>query len=537
MAGKEIEILANEAAKPLIKKRLEYPHFSSNVLMKNIFHGFKVRHVFFYLFVLLLFSDCAKRKKSELVWDKNYPGIGSESSPRAADLNEDGILDIIIGAGENEGYKSDQGILALDGKTGELLWQQAAEDQMYGSPTLYDVTGDGIVDVFIGGRSPHFKALNGKTGKLLWEYRYEYEHDPILRYARFNFNNAILVPDQNNDGLSDLLTVNGGNSKAAPYSVENRFPGVMILFDAKSGNIIAADTMPDGRETYMSPLCFSAVEGAAPSIIFGTGGETISGNLYRVPLQALLQKRLSDAIIIASENGHGFIAPPTVADITGDDYPDIIAISHGSTVFAIDGRSNRVHWKKQIPNTESSNSFAAGYFTDDDTPDLFTFVSKGQWPNSTGTLQDMLDGKNGEIAYLDSMGCTGFSSPVAYDLNRDGRDEAIISINQFDCGLGFTGDSPAEIENKLIAIDFSNHKVQTVDQNVGFKNIFTTPWIGDMDDDGYLDIVHCQFYHRSYLLSFMGMRIKRIATPVRMRDEVRWGSYMGTSGDGIFHSK
>ena len=505
--------------------------------MKNLSLRFKVRNVLCYLFVLLSFFQCAKRKKSELVWDKNYPRIGSESSPRAADLNGDGILDIVIGAGENEGYASDQGILALDGRTGELLWQQAAEDQMYGSAALYDITGDGVVDVFIGGRSPHFKALDGKTGKVLWEYRYRYEHDPVLRYARFNFNNAILVPDQNNDGLLDLLTVNGGNSKAAPYSVANRFPGVMILFDSKTGNILAADTMPDRRETYMSPLCFSAIEGEAPTIIFGTGGETISGNLYRVPIRALLERRLGDAIVLASEDGHGFIAPPTVADITGDDYPDIIAISHKSTVFAIDGKSNKLKWKKQIPDTECSNSFAAGYFTDDETPDVFTFVSKGQWPNSTGTLQVMLDGKSGEIAYMDSIGCTGFSSPVVYDLNHDGHDEAIISINEFDCGVGFVGESPTEIENKLIAIDFFKRRIQTIDQSRRFKNIFTTPWIGDMDDDGYLDIVHCQFYHRSYLLSFMGMRVKRIATPVRMKDEVRWGSYMGTNGDGVFQSR
>lgn len=505
--------------------------------MKNLSVRFAVRNGLYCLLLLSTFLQCARRKKSELVWDKNYPRIGSESSPRAADLNQDGILDIIIGAGENEGYASDQGILALDGKSGEILWQQAAEDQMYGSAALYDITGDGVVDVFIGGRSPHFKALDGKTGKVLWEYQFRYEQDPVLRYARFNFNNAIVVPDQNHDGLSDLLTVNGGNSKAAPYSVENRYPGVMILFDSKTGNILAADTMPDRRETYMSPLCFSAVEGEAPTIIFGTGGETISGNLYRVPLQALLDRRLSDAMVLASEDGHGFIAPPTVADITGDGYPDIIAISHKSTVFAIDGKSNQIRWRKQLPDTECSNSFAAGYFTDDDTPDVFTFVSKGQWPNSTGTLQVMLDGKTGEIAYMDSLGCTGFSSPVVYDLNRDGRDEAIISINEFDCGVGFAGESPSVIENKLVAIDFFKRKVQTIDQSQRFKNIFTTPWIGDMDDDGYLDIVHCQFYHRSYLLSFMGMRVKRISTPVRMKDKVRWGSYMGTNGDGVFQSR
>lgn len=482
----------------------------------------------------LLLTTCTSRKKSELIWKKNLPRIGSQSSPRATDLNGDGTLDIVIGAGENEFQHSPQGILAIDGATGELLWQAESLDQVYGSATLYDVTGDGIDDVFIGGRSPHFRALNGKNGHLLWEYEYQYDSHPVLRHARFNFNNSALVPDQNGDGLRDLLTVNGGNSLAAPYSVENRHPGVLILFDVKSGNILAADTMPDGGESYMSPVCFSVDDSHDPIIVFGTGGETISGHLYKSSLSALMKKQLSKATVIASEKGHGFIAPPVVADINGDEYPDIVAISHGSSVFAIDGKNNTPLWMQKIPDTESSNSFAVGYFNRDEVPDFFTFVSKGQWPNSTGSLQIMLDGKDGRIAFMDSIGCTGFSSPVVYDINRDGTDEAIISINEYDCALGFTGESPRLIENKLIAINFNSHSIQTIDQAQGFKNIFTTPWIGDMDDDGYLDVVHCQYFHTADLLSFLGMTIKRIATPIKMRDDVLWGSYMGTRGDGIF---
>lgn len=502
--------------------------------MKNGHRRSLFKYTIICVSILILNTQCQRKTKSELVWDKNFPRIGSQSSPRTTELNGDGTLDIVIGAGENEYQHSKQGILALDGKTGELLWQQESEDQVYGSPTLYDITGDGTDDVFIGGRSPQFRALDGRSGAIIWEYRYRYEKDPILMHAKFNFNNCILVPDQNDDGYADLLTVNGGNSKAAPYSIENRFPSVMILFDSRTGNIIAADTMPDGRESYMSPLCYSPQEGEEPVIIFGTGGETISGNLYCARLSDLMEKKLSNAVVLAQENGHGFIAPPTVADITNDGYPDVIAISHGSTVFAIDGRSRKIAWKRAIPETESSNSFAAGYFNDDDVPDLFTFVSRGQWPNSTGSLQIMLDGKTGNIEFIDSIGCTGFSSPVVYDLDGDGVDEAIISVNDFDCSLGFTGQSPREMENRLSAINFKKRTIQTIDQQKGFKNIFTTPWIGDLDDDGYLDVVHCQYFHHSYLLSFVGMRMKRIATPVRMRKEVRWGSYMGTRGDGVF---
>jgi hypothetical protein len=430
------------------------------------------------------------------------------------------------------------GILAFDGRSGDLLWKQKSIDQVYGSATFYEVTGDKIKDVFIGGRSPQLKAIDGKSGSLLWEYKHErYVDDPIIRYAHFNFNNSVLVPDQNNDGLDDLLTINGGNAQARPYSNTDRFPAVLMLLDSKTGNVIAADTMPDGKESYMTPLCFSQPGSKELFIVFGTGGETIDGHLYLSSVSQLVSGRLSMAKLIASEKGHGFIAPVTLADLSNDGYLDIIAISHGSTAIAIDGKDSHILWTRSFPKTECSNSFAAGYFTDDDTPDLFTFISKGEWPNSTGSIQIMLNGKNGNVEYLDSIGCTGFSSPVVYDLDNDGRDEAIISVNDFDCSFGYASRSPSIIENKLLAINFFKKSVQTLDQAKGFKNIFSTPWIGDLDNDGYLDIIYCQYYHHSDLLSFLGMTIKRIDTPVKIKQTVVWGSYLGSNADGIFNSK
>src|SRR5215218_917157 len=483
-------------------------------------------------------NQVASKEKSELVWNKNFPVIGSQSSPRTADLNNDGVLDIVMGAGKNEFQKSDMGIVAFDGKSGNLLWKQEAPDQVFGSATFCDINGDGVKDIFIGGRSPQLKAIDGKTGALLWEYKYDqYKDDPIMRYARYNFNNSVVVPDQNNDGIEDLLTINGGNALAAPYSTVDRHPGVLMLLDSKTGNVIAADTMPDGKESYMTPLCFSQSGSKELFIVFGTGGETIDGNLYLSTVSQLISKKLSAAKVIATEKGHGFIAPATLADITGDGYLDIVAISHGSKAIAIDGKDQHTLWSRTFPGTECSNSFAVGYFTNDNTPDFFTFVSKGQWPNSTGTMQVMINGKDGTVAYTDSMGCTGFSSPVVYDLNDDGQDEALISVNDFDCSVGYASQSPRKRKNKLIAIDFAGKSVKTIDEAEGFKNIFSTPWIGDLDNDGYLDIVYCQYFHQSDLLSFLGMRIKRIDTPIRIKKKVAWGAFLGSNSNGIFSSK
>jgi len=493
-----------------------------------------IRITLLYFIFLYLLSNCMG-KKTEIAWDKNFPIIGSQSSPRAADLNQDGILDIVMGAGKNEYQYSEKGILALDGKTGDLLWQHEAADQVFGSPTFCDVTGDGVEDVFIGGRSNQLKALDGRTGELIWVYRFKYNEDSILQYARFNFYNSVLVPDQNGDGLPDLLIQNGGNSKVEPYSEKDRYPGVLLLFDIKSGEILAADTTPDGKESYMSPLCYSQPGDPEAYIVFGSGGETIGGNLYLAKLSDLLTGELFNAKIIASGGGHGFIAPPVLADITGDGLLDIVAVSHGSTIFAIDGKNHELIWTQQVENTESSNSMAVGYFTEDKIPDFFTFVSEGQWPNSTGSIQIMLDGSNGRIVYQNTLGCTGFSSPVVYDLNGDGRDEVIISINEFDCHSGYVDQQTTEMENRLVAIDFKTGAIYTIEQLKQFKNIFSTPWIGDIDRDGYLDIVHCQYYHPTPdPIAFFGMRIKRISTHIRALKDPSWGAYMGSGGNGIF---
>ena len=510
---------------------------------QNFFKTPYIKNRYFPLIMALtgLVAGCnqvASKEKSELVWNKNFPVIGSQSSPRTTDLNNDGVLDIVMGAGKNEFQKSDMGIVAFDGKSGNLLWKQEAPDQVFGSATFCDITGDGIKDIFIGGRSPQLKALDGKSGALLWEYKHEqYDNDPVMHYARYNFNNSVLVPDQNNDGIDDLLTINGGNALAAPNSTVDRYPGVLMLLDSKTGNVIAADTMPDGKESYMTPLCFSQPGSKELFIVFGTGGETIDGNLYLSTVTQLISKKLSAAKVIATEKGHGFIAPATLADITGDGNLDIVAISHGSKAVAIDGKDQHMLWSRAFPGTECSNSFAAGYFTNDNTPDFFTFVSKGQWPNSTGTMQVMINGKDGTVAYTDSMGCTGFSSPVVYDLNDDGQDEALISVNDFDCSVGYASQSPRKMKNKLIAIDFAGKAVKTIDEAEGFKNIFSTPWIGDLDNDGYLDIIYCQYFHQSDLLSFLGMRIKRIDTPVRINKKVEWGAFLGSNGNGVFTAK
>ena len=78
-------------------------------------------------------------------WTTTLETVGTFSSPRVADLNQDNVLDIIIGAGREEFQACDSAVIALDGKTGALLWKVPAKDQIFGSAIFEDLNEDGFV--------------------------------------------------------------------------------------------------------------------------------------------------------------------------------------------------------------------------------------------------------------------------------------------------------------------------------------------------------------------------------------------------------
>ena len=49
--------------------------------------------IFSALLVWLTLSHC-RQKRTEVTWSKSLPGLGSQSSPRATDLNGDGDVDL-----------------------------------------------------------------------------------------------------------------------------------------------------------------------------------------------------------------------------------------------------------------------------------------------------------------------------------------------------------------------------------------------------------------------------------------------------------
>jgi outer membrane protein assembly factor BamB len=477
------------------------------------------------LFLVLGIFIPACKLRAQANWCVSFPGIGTFSSPRVTDLNGDGVGDVVFGAGREEFQRCDSAVIALDGVSGKMLWHVPAVDQIFGSPSFLDINGDRVEDVFIGGRSAELFAINGKTGELLWKF-----DKKKGKQKWYNFYNPQFIRDQDQDGTDDILISNGGNVLAEPYDERKRFAGHLVIISSRDGSLIAKAPMPDKKETYMSVSALPMSGGADYHIIFGTGGETVGGNLFVTTLSSIKKGTLADAVRLDSSSRKGYIGPAAWVDITGDAFPDIIANAVEGKLLAFNGKTYEPIWSVSVPNSEAYSSIAPGYFTSDNVPDFFVSYAIGQWPNLEWSKQVMVDGATGRVAYMDSLGFYQTSTPVVIDLNGDGRDEALLSVNIHI----YDENNRRNLYTMIAGLDFGTGELNQFNEPLKGSNISSTPWIGDLDHDNYLDIIFCHSTNTKKPYTFDGMQVNRIVTKIPVGQSVRWGSYMGSDYTGVF---
>lgn len=483
--------------------------------MKNIF-----------LLFLLGFYSCTSKNKD---WQIHIPDITSASSPKATDLTGDGIFDIVMGAGGEEWNTTERGIIAINGANGELLWQAPARNQIVGTAVFLDINKDGTDDVIIGGRSAELQALDGKTGKNIWEF-YSKKGKMISRSdGWYNFYNPQFVPDQDADGIKEILICNGGDA-VIPAGMKYRPPGKLMLICSKTGKILAEDFMPDGQETYFSPVLMNTAS-SNPEILFGSGGESKPGHLYLTNLSDLKNKNLKNAKVLDSTSAKGYEAPPIIADFNLDQTGDILFSTVEGSTKLLDGKTHALLWSISVDSAEVFSQPAVGFFYgNDNIPDVFVQFAIGAYPLYLYTKQILIDGKTGKIVKVYHGKRFTYSSPLVTDLDNNGWDEVILNMVK---------DSLVSGKEKpffeLTVFDFQKSNLSFLGDRQNGACFASTPWIGDLDGDNKLDVVYSGspatisefpgstiFEKPSKYLSIYRREFENIRS-----DQVKWGSYMG----------
>jgi hypothetical protein len=456
------------------------------------------------------------------IWSSFIDSVVTLSSPRACDLNNDGVKDIVIGGGR-DGFFSENGIMALDGVNGNLLWKHSCRDEVFGSSIFQDISNDGIKDVFIVGREAQLLCINGSTGELIWDF-FPYPTSP-KDSGWYNFYNPQFIHDVNNDGYLDILVTNGGDH-AAPSWDPNRPIGKMMVISALDGTILAEAEVLDGAETYCSPIVLDLQNNGVNWILYGTGGEYFGGSFWACPLEDFIATNsLTASIQLLQDANKGYVAPAS-AFKTPQGHYDFIIQAFGGTISKFQGSDFSMLWQYQHPNTQSSAAPVIGNFTGDFTPDVFAVLYKGQVPSFTDYYQLMLDGATGNPVFIDSIGAIHYASANAVDLNNDGRDEAIITVTHATNGV---------FSHQLHAIDFVTNSITDLTPSEAGVNIASTPLIIDVDDNNLLELFYVVKRDSLNPMGFKGFYVNRLdLTSTLPNSGIAWGSYMGSHADGIY---
>ena len=478
-----------------------------------------------FIFVFFFLLICVQKPLSQIAWSSFVDSVSTLSSPRSADLNNDGIKDLVVGSGTDSTF-STHGIVAFDGNNGNLLWNLATTDEIFTSAIFNDINNDLIPDVFMGGRNAQLYAIDGATGTVIWEYFPQNLGLNPSDSGLYNFYSSQWLSDLDGDNVSDILVTNGGDNQASPF--DPRPAGNLMVISGATGAKLAMALSPDSAEIYCSPVILDHGNSSSPYIVFGTGGEQNPGGMYITSLYDLMNNNISNAVMLTSHPVKGFIAPASLADVNDDGFSDIIVQSFAGEIQAFDGLTYQSIWSNLFSGCESSSAPTIGNFTGGDlVPDVFNVVYKGTTPTYFEYYQFMINGATGELVFLDSIGTMQFPSSSAFDANGDGRDEVVISVNYIS----------NYFSHQIKLIDFQNDTVFDLTTLQAGVNLACTPLIDDLDSDGNIEIIYTCKTDSTNPSAWNGFDIFRLNTNYQLPSRgIAWGAYMGTNYGGIYNN-
>ncbi|RKY19871.1 MAG: hypothetical protein DRQ55_09545 [Planctomycetota bacterium] len=433
-------------------------------------------------------------------WAISLNGCGI-SSPRTLQIDDDGVLDIVLGLGVEGRWGA---VVALSGADGDVLWRFDVSDEVYATPCLVHVDDDDVLDLVFGRRRRMggLLAVSGRTGDKLWGIR---GANPDYALPLLHFNTTVPVPDIDGDGRDDVLALQGGGND------QDRHPALLYLISSATGHIERRVELPDGKESFFVPAV-GRLPGEPPSfrVLAGTGGETLPGNLFSLDFP-----ELSERWRFASGGKKGFVAGGLLADFDGQGRRDALVSAFHGTTWRLNGDTGEVIWASEQRRTETYVTPTLGRFNDDDVLDVVSGYSEGRWPvYRTRTILRWLDGATGEVLDQHDRGVQTSSSPLVFDLDGDGLDEVLLVNN-----LSF-GQDKAQDECQLDLFGGGEGKPLLLSRRfMGYSA--ATPWLGDLDDDGVLDLVFVNINS-----------VRRIALWPLSAERVRWNQYRGPEQRG-----
>jgi hypothetical protein len=198
---------------------------------------------------------------------------------KVGDVNNDGLLDIIVMNGQ--GFGANLGILLQqpDGTFGQPVYYDLGGNELTTGVAVGDISGNKLQDVVVsfGGNQPDSKIgtfLQNASGTL----------DPAINYSSYDCPEAIEIMDVNGDGKNDVIVAHGGWEALGVYRQDG------------NGNLMAEELYPLPYASHYNPHGLAVVD------INGHGSNDVVIADYNNGLVVLYNKIIPTIKVLPSVN-------------------------------------------------------------------------------------------------------------------------------------------------------------------------------------------------------------------------------------------
>ncbi|XP_076379819.1 uncharacterized protein LOC117229189 isoform X2 [Megalopta genalis] len=277
------------------------------------------------------------------------------------------------------------GVLALDGKTGDILWTHWMAHAIYSVDCGLDLTNDTIKDCIICGHGGILHAIRGHDGSTIWEAPVE-ELSTSDDWRLADIYNAKFIADIDGDEVGDVI---------ASHTIQSKKLSEILIISGINGNIIHASVLPNTEQLVLAPQKLVHPDGES-IFVFTTTNNKQSGGLYVVPQVNLMYGDLKMRKL-HHHAGESTPLPPILVDITMDGVEDIVTAMSNSTIIVYNGLTFEPIWNYTIPNSKVISIPIPGYYNDDNIPDFMVKYQIGSnFLTYNYTITTIVDGKTGK---------------------------------------------------------------------------------------------------------------------------------------------
>ncbi len=370
------------------------------------------------------------------------PGRGCTSLPVVGDVDGDGDAEVVLNA---VGLFNQSGALVLlDGASGALVWEVSNARIAYGSPpALADLDDDGLAEIIIVREyasalfavGDYAVAAYDVSGNQVWE-------SADFTGSDFDWATSPSVSDMDHDGSPEIvvgrviLHADGstrgvgaygrgsyGISSVGGFTVSEASVSAVSDLDLDGvEEVIVGNAMysPDGDLLWGDPLQHDGMIGVA-NLDTDPEGEYLAISWDTVRAHDTDGSVLWGPIEIPSAN---IVSTPAVGDLDGDGMPEII-VAGGNSLWCLE-HDGATKWTASVTDESGATGASIFDFEGDGQPEV-VYIDEVQMV--------AYEGATGAVKFQSNQHAsnTMFDYPVVADIDGDEHAEILV------CHQGFSG--------------------------------------------------------------------------------------------------